>query len=78
MVECCSKKTSNVQDELDTMIKEVETALDAVNAIPAAKSVEPSREEIDLGGAAEKDIGVARLTFVVEYHTARGAPDVAL
>ena len=78
VVECCSKKSSGMDDELDAMIKEVEVALDAVGAIPAAKSVDPGREEIDMGGEAEKEIGVARLTFVVTYQTARGAPDVAL
>lgn len=78
VVECCSKKSSGMDDELDAMIKEAEIALDAIGAIPAAKTVEPVREELEMEGEGEKERGVARLTFRVEYHTQRGAPDVAL
>lgn len=77
VVECCSKKTSAMDTELNAMVKEVIATLDANQGIGGAKYVEPRRIEIDMDGDAEKDVGVARITFEVPYYTAQGAPDVA-
>lgn len=77
VVECCSKKASGMDDELDAMIKEVMVALDANQGIGGAKYVEPRRVEIDMDGESEKEVGVARITFEVLYFTAQGAPDIA-
>jgi hypothetical protein len=77
VVECCSKKSSGMDDELDAMIKEVTVALDANQGAGGAKFIEPRSIQIDMDGEAEKEIGVARITFEVPYYTAQGAPDVA-
>lgn len=78
VVECCSKKASSMDDELDAMIKEVEVALAANQGIGGAKYVQLARIEIDMEGEAEKEVGVARMTFTVPYITALAAPDAAL
>ena len=77
VVECCSKKSSGMDDELDLMIKEVITRLDANQGAGGAKYIEPRSIQIEMEGEAEKEIGVARITFEVPYYTAQGAPDVA-
>lgn len=78
VVEACSKKTTGLDDELDAMIQEVEVALAANQGLGVgAKSVELQRIEIDMVGEAEKEVGVARMTFQVRYITAIGTPDVA-
>ena len=78
VIEACSKKSSGMDDELDAMIKEVWIALAANQGIGGAKWVLPTRIEIDMEGEAEKDVGVARMTFQVRYYTTLGAPDVSL
>lgn len=77
LVEACSKKSSGMDRELKTMRKEVVTALDANQGAGGAKFIEPRRIEIDMTGEAEKEVGIARMTFEVLYYTAQGAPDVA-
>ena len=77
LVECCSKKASGMDDELDAMIKEVEVALAANQGIGGAKWVQLQRIEIDMEGEAEKEVGVARMTFAVHYTTALATPDIA-
>lgn len=78
VIECCSKKSSGMELELRTMRKEVIAALDANQGAGGAKYIEPRSIEIDMDGEAEKEVGVARMTFEVLYYTAQGAPDVAL
>lgn len=78
VVEACSKQASGMDDELDAMIKEVLERIDANQGAGGAKYIEPRRIEIDMEGEAEKEVGVARMTFEVLYYTAQGAADVAL
>jgi hypothetical protein len=78
MVECCSKKTAGMDDELDAMIKEVIERLDANQAAGGAKMVEPRRIETDMEAEAERDVGVARISFEAPYYTAMATLDVAL
>ena len=77
VVECCSKKSSGLDDELDAMIKEVEVAISANQGIGGAKWVQLRSIQIDMEGEAEKEIGVARMTFEVHYTTALSTPDIA-
>ena len=77
VVECCSKQSSGMDDELDAMIKEVEVAIAANQGIGGAKWVQLRSVKIDMEGEAEKEVGVARMTFDVHYVTALGTPDVA-
>jgi len=77
VVECCSKKSVAFDDELDAMIKEVEVAIAANQGIGGAKWVQLRNVQIDMEGEAEKEVGVARMTFEVHYITALATPDVA-
>lgn len=78
LVEACSKQSAGMDDELDAMVKQVTARLDVNQGIGGAKWVEPRGVDIDMDGEADKEIGVARMTFEVLYYTAQGAPDVAL
>jgi hypothetical protein len=77
IIECCSKKSAGMDDELDAMIKEVIVRLDENQDIADVKFLEPRTVDIDMDGEAEKEIGVARITFEVPFYTSQGAPDVA-
>lgn len=77
VVEACSKKASGMDDELDSMIKEVEVAIAANQSLGGAKYAQLRRIDIELSGEAEKQIGVARMTFEVLYYTALATPHVA-
>lgn len=78
VVECCSKKASGLDDELDLMIQETEVIIAANQSIGGAKYVQLARIDIDMEGEAEKEVGVARMTFNVLYITALATPDTAL
>jgi hypothetical protein len=78
VVEGCSKKSSGLDDELDAIVKEVEVAIAANQSIGGAKYVQLRRIEIDMEGEAEKEVGVARMTFEVLYYAQIGTPDVAM
>ena len=78
VVECCSKKSTGLDDELDAMLKEVEVALAANQSVGGAKWVQLKGIEIEMVGEAEREVGVARMTFQVRYYAALGTPDTAL
>jgi hypothetical protein len=75
VVEACAKENDTFDDTLDDMIKEAEVAL--APGLPSAKYVSLKRIEIEASGGGDKQVGVARMTFVVIYITAHNAPDVA-
>ena len=77
-VEACSKKSSGMDDELDAMVGEVLIAIDANQGAGGARYIEPRRIEIEMQGEAEKEIGVASMSFEVLFYTAQGAPDVSV
>src|SRR4051812_38297677 len=61
MVEACAKEAADLDDKLDLICQEVDTALDANQSLGVGvKSVELQHVEIDLEGEAEKEVGVAR------------------
>lgn len=78
VVEACSKKSSGLDDELDLMIQEVEVSIAANQNLGGAKRIQLTGIAIDMEGEAEKEIGVARMTFQVRYYSTLSRPDVAL
>lgn len=77
VVECCSKKLADLDDELDLMIQQVEVALAANQGAGGAKWMQLRSIEVEMEGEAERQVGVARMTYEVHYTAALGAPDVA-
>lgn len=77
VVECCSKKLADLDDELDLMIQEVEVAIAANQGAGGAKWMQLRSIEIEMEGEAEKQVGVAKMNYEVHYIAALGAPDVA-
>lgn len=77
-----AKATANLDDTLDTIVKEVETALNAsvsANTLGGlAKHVDLSSVVIDMDGEGEKPVGQAVMNFNVYYMTAANAPDIAI
>lgn len=78
VVEACAKESADLDDKLDLMIKEIETAIAANQGIGGAKWVQLKSINVEMEGEAEKQVGVARMTFQVRYNAALGAPDVPL
>lgn len=74
-----AKGTSDVDDTIDQICKEVEVAL----AMPCAalaglsNSIELRSTEIDFDGDSEQPVGRATMRFEVVYFTEQNAPDVA-
>lgn len=75
-----AKATADLDDTLDGVCKEVETAL----AMPLSalsgkgKSIQLVSTEIELSGEGERPTGQAVLTYQVDYFNQENAPDVAL
>jgi hypothetical protein len=78
VIECCAKKASGFDDQIDDMVKEVETAIGAAQTAGGARHIDLTGIEIEMEGEAEKPVGVARVKFNVCYFTALGAPTTAL
>ena len=77
LVRCVAKIVANLDDTLDTMLKEVETALGTV-ADPTygglVKSMVPTAINIEMDDALEKPVGIASLSYLITYYTADGSP----
>jgi hypothetical protein len=78
IVECCSKKSDGMDNELLTMVGEVMVRLDANQQIAGVTFIEPQRIEDDMEAEAEREVGISRMSYTVHYETVQGAPDVAL
>ena len=77
-VEGYAKATGNLDDTLDTICKEVETAIAGDTKLNnLARNAFLTSTEIQLNGDGEQPIGVATMTFEVNYRTINNAPDVA-
>lgn len=73
------KDTTEFDDKIDDICKEVETAMAGDQKINGlAKNSFLQSTEIEFTGDGEKPIGVVTLNYVVQYRTATNAPDVAL
>lgn len=76
--ECYVKGVLNFDDTLDTISKEIETAIAADATLDGlAKDVFIESTEIDYNGDGEKPVAVATLTFDVMYETREQSPDTA-
>lgn len=78
-IEACAQATADLDDVLDEICKEVETALGgAAVSLGGAKSITLLDTDISMSGDSEKPRGQAAMSWEVFYVTAENAPDVAL
>lgn len=77
VIEACAKAESGLDDTLDLMCQEVETALAASPTLSGtAHDSWLTGTEIQLSGEGEQPLGVARLSYTVLYITATTTPDL--
>ena len=77
-VECYVKATSNFDDSVDTICKEVEAAIAADTTINSlAKDAFLESTEIEFNAEGEKPVGYATLSFNINYYCQEQNPDVA-
>ena len=78
-IEGYARTATNLDDVLDTISEEVETAVAAdptVNSLALDCSL--TATEIDFTGEGDSPVGLVRLTWTVRYRTATTAPGTAL
>ena len=79
VVECYAKATSNFDDTIDTISKEVEAAIAADRTLDGlAKDTYLESTEIEFNAEGEKPLGYVSLTFLTNYYVKENAPDVAV
>jgi len=79
MIDGIAAGSGDIDATLDTIAKEVETALAADATLGGlAKDLYPTRQEKERDAAGETPAHRIRMTFAVEYHTRQNAPDAAL
>ena len=77
-VRCVSKLVSNLDDLLDTMLAEVETALGNQELGGKCENIILESITVEMNDELEKPVGIATATFNVSYFTATGSPSTAL
>lgn len=78
-VECYVKTASNFDDVIDTICKEVETAIANDRTLNGlAKDCYIESTDIDFNNEGEKPLAVATLVFLTNYYVKEEAPDVAV
>jgi hypothetical protein len=79
VVEGYAKATSNFDDTIDTISKEVEAAIAADRTLNGlAKDTYLESTEIEFNSEGEKPLGYVSLTFLTNYYVKENAPDVAV
>ena len=79
VVEGYTKATSNFDDTIDTISKEVEAAIAADRTLNGlAKDTYLESTEIEFNSEGEKPLGYVSLTFLTNYYVKESAPDVAV
>jgi len=79
IVECYAKATSNFDDTIDTISKEVEVAIAADRTLDGlAKDTYLESTEIEFNAEGEKPLGYVSLTFLTNYYVKEKVPDVAV
>ena len=79
VVEGYAKATSNFDDSIDTISKEVEAAIAADRTLDGlAKDTYLESTEIEFNSEGEKPLGYVSLTFLTNYYVKENAPDVAV
>ena len=79
IVEVYVKQTSNFDDEVDKICKEVEVAISADTTLNGlAKDCFLQSTEIEYNTEGEQPLSYAVLTFLTNYYVQETAPDVAV
>jgi len=79
VVEGYAKATSNFDDTIDTISKEVEEAIAADRTLDGkAKDTYLESTEISFNAEGEKPLGFVSLTFISNYYVKEKNPDVAV
>ena len=79
VVEAYCKATSNFDDTIDTISKEVEEAIAADRTLGGlAKDTYVESTEIEYTGDGEQPVGYVTLTFLTNYYVQETNPDVAV
>jgi len=79
VVEGYAKATSNFDDTIDTISKEVEEAIAADRTLDGlAKDTYLESTEIEFNGEGEKPLGYVSLTFLTNYYVQETNPDIAV
>ena len=79
VVEGYAKATSNFDDTIDTISKEVEAAIAADRTLNGlAKDTYLESTEIEFNSEGEKPLGYVSLTYLTNYYVKENAPDVAV
>ena len=79
VVEGYAKATSDFDDTIDTISKEVEQAIAADRTLDGkAKDTYLESTEIEFNGEGEKPLGYVSLTFLTNYYVQETNPDVAV
>ena len=79
VVEGYAKATSNFDDTIDTISKEVEEAIAADRTLDGlAKDTYLESTEIEFNAEGEKPLGYVSLTFLTNYYVQETNPDIAV
>lgn len=79
VVEGYAKATSDFDDTIDTISKEVEQAIAADRTLEGkSKDTYLESTEIEFNGEGEKPLGYVSLTFLTNYYVKENNPDVAV
>ena len=79
VIEGYVKATSNFDDTIDTISKEVEEAIAADRTLGGlAKDTYVESTEIEFNAEAEQPLGFVSLTFLTNYYVKENNPDVAV
>lgn len=79
VVEAYCKATSNFDDTIDTISKEVEEAISADRTLGGlAKDTYIESTDIEFTGDGEQPVGYVTLTFLTNYYVQETNPDVAV
>ena len=79
LVEAYCKATSNFDDTIDTISKEIEEAIAADRTLGGlAKDTYLESTEIEFNAEGEQPVGFATLTFLTNYYVQETNPDVAV
>ncbi len=76
IVRCVAKASTNLDDVLDTMMAEVETAIGGQTLTGLVGALALKSIRINMESEAEKPVGIATMTFLTNYMTVSNNPSV--
>ena len=77
-VRAVAKATANLDDTLDQMLAEVETALNGNTLGGLSLNTVPESISVQMDDSVERPVGVATLTYAITYFTAGSNPAAPL